>query len=235
MQPARERTASNAVLEAIKAESADGSDVNWRTIELERGTVLYNTGDRVRHVYFPVSCVLSTLASLSDGSSLEVNVVGREGAAGIISGTGSCEASARAVVLVSGTAVRTPARWVRSEFARSEAVRTLVIRHVENLIFQVQQSAVCATHHSVEARLARWLLAIQDRALCDSMRFTHEFVAGHLGVNRTSVTLAAAELQRAGLITHRRGVLAITDRQGLENASCECYGAIRDRIRRLFR
>jgi CRP-like cAMP-binding protein len=172
-----------------------------------------------------------------------VNVVGREGATGIMAAIGSGEASGKIVVLVSGKAMRVPIRWIRAEFARSERVRNLLTRHVENLYFQVQQSAVCqvqqsavcATRHSVEARLARWLLAIQDRALCDSMRFTHEFVAGHLGVNRTSVTLAAAELQRAGLITYRRSVLAITDRQGLENASCECYGAIRDRIRRLFR
>jgi CRP-like cAMP-binding protein len=235
MQPAREHTATNAVLEQIKAEGLDEPDVNWKPTELERGAVLYNTGDRVRYVYFPISCVLSTLASLSDGSTLEVNVIGREGAAGMISGTGSCEASARSVVLVSGTAVRAPVRWVRSQFSRSEGVRAVVIRHVENLIFQVQQSAVCATRHPVEARLARWLLAIQDRALCDSMRFTHEFVAGHLGVNRTSVTLAAADLQRQGLITYRRGVVRVVDRGGLEGASCECYGAIRDRMRRLLR
>ena len=138
-------------------------------------------------------------------------------------------------MLVSGKAVRVPVRWIRAEFARSERVRSLLTRHVENLYFQVQQSAVCVARHPVEFRLARWLLAIQDRALCDSMRFTHEFVAGHLGVNRTSVTLAAAELQRAGLITYRRGVVTIVDREGLEGASCECYGAIRDRMRRLLR
>jgi hypothetical protein len=102
-------------------------------------------------------------------------------------------------------------------------------------MFQMQQSAVCAARHSVEARLGRWLLAIQDRAPGKIFRFTHEFVAGHLGANRTSVTLAAAALQREGLITYRRGVLTITDRHGLEVASCECYRAIRDRVTRLFR
>lgn len=235
MLPAGERRASNLVLEAIIAERPSGLDSNWRTVELERGRVLYNTSDRLRYVYFPIDCVLSSLANLSDGSSLEVNVLGRESAAGIIAGIGSNEASARSVVLIGGTAVRVPSRWVRAEFNRSEHVRNVVIRHAENLFYQVQQSAVCATRHSVEARLARWLLAIQDRAPDNTMRFTHEFVAGHLGVNRTSVTLAAAELQRSGLITYRRSVLSITDRKGLKAASCECYGAIRDRIRRLFR
>jgi CRP-like cAMP-binding protein len=235
MQPARERTASNVVLEAIKAESPDGSDLSWRTIDLERGAVLYTVGDRLRYAFFPLSCVLSGLAGLSDGSTLEVSVVGREGAAGILGAIGSCDASSRAIVLVKGKAVRVPVRWLRAEFARSERIRSVLIRHVENMYFQAQQSALCATRHSVEARLARWLLAIQDRAQCDSVRFTHEFVAGHLGVNRTSVTLAAAEFQRAGLISYRRGVLSIIDREGLEATSCECYGAIRDRMRRLSR
>ena len=95
MQTAREHTASNVVLEAIKAESADGSDVNWRTIELERGTVLYSMGDRLRYAHFPVGCVLAAVSSLSDGSSLEVNVMGREGATGIMAAIGSGEASGR--------------------------------------------------------------------------------------------------------------------------------------------
>lgn len=235
MQPARERTASNAILEVIKAESPGGSDAGWRTVQLERGALVYGLGDRMRYVYFPVSCVLSGLANLTDGSSLEVNIVGREGAAGIIGAVGSGDAATRVVALVSGKAVRVPARWLRGEFGRSERVRTVLMRHVENLYYQVQQAAVCVTRHSVDARLARWLLAIQDRSSCANMRFTHEFVAGLLGVNRTSVTLAAAELQRGGLITHRRGVLSIIDRAGLEETSCECYGLIRDRIRRPLR
>lgn len=235
MQPARERTTSNAVLDAIKVESADGPDVNWKAIELERGAVLFNVGDRVRYAYFPVGCVMSALASLTDGSTLEVGVVGSEGAVGILAAIGSGDASKRAVVLVSGKAVRVPVRWLRSEFARNERVRAILLRQVENLYFQAQQSARCATRHSVEARLARWLLSIEERAYCHNVRFTHEFAAGHLGVNRTSVTLAAAELQRAGIITYRRGVLSIVDREGLEKSSCECYGAIRERMRRLLR
>jgi CRP-like cAMP-binding protein len=235
MQSARERAASNAILEVIKAESPDGADAGWRTVQLERGAMLYGTGDRLRYIYFPLNCVLSGLANLSDGSSLEVNIVGREGVCGVVGMIGSGDAATRVVVLVGGKAVRASVRWVRTEFARSERVRAVLMRHVENLYYQAQQSAVCVARHSVEARLARWLLAIQDRSSCENMRFTHEFVAGHLGVNRTSVTLAAAELQRARLITHRRGVLTIVDREGLEEASCECYELIRDRMRRLLR
>lgn len=225
----------NYLLEAIEAESADGFRIQAETIELARGTILCNSGDRLRHAYFPIDCVLSTLANLSDGSSLEVNVIGREGAFGIIGGIGSTEAAAKVAVLVGGSAARVPMRYVRAEFERCDRARAVIVRHIENIIFQVQQSAVCAARHSIEARLCRWLLAIHDRAPDNSLQLTHEFVAEHLGANRTSVTLAAAALQRSGLITYRRGILSITDRDGLEEAACECYGAIRDRIRRLFR
>lgn len=235
MPSAIQRPPSNLVLRAIEAERASTVRLHPRIVELERGTILCNTGDRIRHAYFPIGCVLSTLAVLSDGTSLEVNVIGSEGAFGIVGGIGSSEAAARVVVLVGGTAARVPMRDVRAEFERSERVRTVIVRHVENLVFQLQQSAVCAARHSIEARLCRWLLAVHDRAPGDSLRLTHEFVAGHLGANRTSVTLAAAALQRSGLVTYRRGVLVISDRAGLEEASCECYRAIRDRIRRLMR
>jgi CRP-like cAMP-binding protein len=219
----------------MKADSPDGPHANWKTVDLDRGEVLFTVGDRVRYAFFPIGCVLSSLAGLTDGSTLEVSMFGPEGAAGVLGAVGSCDASTKVVVLVSGKAVRVPVRWLRAEFGRSERVRSALLRHIENVYFQAQQSALCASRHSVEARLARWLLSIQDRAHCRNVRFTHEFVAGHLGVNRTSVTLAAAELQRAGIITYRRGVLSIVDREGLEKSSCECYGAIRDRMRRLLR
>jgi CRP-like cAMP-binding protein len=228
-------TGSNVVLEAIEAESATGFRSLCKTVAFERGDVLCNTGDRLRHAYFPSGCVLSTLATHSDGSSLEVNIIGREGAYGLIGGFGSGEAIARVVVLVGGEAERVPMRHVRAEFERSQRVRAMIVRHAENLMFQMQQSAVCAARHSVEARLGRWLLAIHDRAPASTFRFTHEFVAGHLGANRTSVTLAAAGLQRDGLISYRRGVLRVTDRRGLEAAACECYRSIRERFTRLFR
>lgn len=206
-----------------------------KIVELERSSVLCEAGERLRHAYFPVGCVLSTLATLSDGASLEVNVMGSEAAFGIIGGIGSSEAAARVVVLVGGKAARVPLRQVRAEVQHSERVRAVVVRHIENLVFQMQQSAVCAARHPIEARLSRWLLAIHDRVSGDQLRFTHEFAAGHLGANRATVTLAASALQRAGLITYSRAVLSITDRDGLEDAACERYGAIRDRIRRLFR
>ncbi len=228
------RSASNLVLDAIEAESTIGFRIHSKTVDLERGDVLCNAGDRLRHALFPLGCVLSTLATLADGSSLEVNVVGREGAYGILGGLGSGEAGARVVVLVGGKAARVPMRHVREEFERSQRVRTMIVRHFENLLFQMQQSAVCAARHSVEERLSRWLLAIHDRAP-GTLRFTHEVAASHLGANRTSVTLAAAALQRAGLITYRRGVLSINDRAGLEDSACECYRAIKDRVGRLFR
>jgi CRP-like cAMP-binding protein len=235
MASANRGSASNLLLDAIQAEGAADLGLHAKIVELERAAILFDTGDRIRYVYFPMDCVLSTLAILSNGSSLEVNVIGCEGVCGIIGGLGSAEAAARVAVLVGGKAVRVPMRHVRAAFEHSGRVRALILRHIENMLFQIQQSAVCAAQHSIEARLSRWLLAIHDHALGHSLRLTHEFVAGHLGANRTSVTLAAAALQRAGFIHYRRGVLSITDRPGLEETACECYGAIRDRLRRLFR
>ena len=159
MQPARERTTSNAVLEAMKADSPDGPHANWKTVDLDRGEVLFTVGDRVRYAFFPIGCVLSSLAGLTDGSTLEVSMFGPEGAAGVLGAVGSCDASTKVVVLVSGKAVRVPVRWLRAEFGRSERVRSALLRHIENVYYQAQQSALCASRHSVEARLARWLLS----------------------------------------------------------------------------
>jgi CRP-like cAMP-binding protein len=235
MPSATGRPQTNIILDAIEADSEIGVGSQLKRVELERGTILCNAGDRLRFTYFPIDCVLSTLATLSDGSALQVNIFGAEGAYGIVAGVGSHEAAARVDVLVSGTAARVPIRLVRAEFERSRRFRSAVVRHFENVLFQIQQSAVCVARHPIEARLSRWLLAIHDRSPGDSMLFTHEFVADHLGANRTSVTLAAAALQRAGLINYRRGKVSIRDRDGLEESSCECYRAIRDRTRRLFR
>ena len=160
---------------------------------------------------------------------------GREGAAGVLGAVGSCDASTKVVVLVSGKAVRVPVRWLRAEFGRSERVRSALLRHIENVYFRLNNQRYARRATPSRRGWRAGCSAIQDRAHCRNVRFTHEFVAGHLGVNRTSVTLAAAELQRAGIITYRRGVLSIIDREALEEASCECYGAIRDRMRRLLR
>jgi len=225
---------SNLLLDAIGAGSKADFERHCRIVALERSTVLSNLGDRPRHAYFPLDCVLATLATLSDGSSIEVNIVGREGAFAIVGAIGSGEVAGRVVVLVGGRAVRVPIRYVRAEFEQNAHARAMIVRHFENMLFQVQQSALCAAKHSVEARLSRWLLSIQDRSCDQALHLTHEFVAGHIGANRTSVTLAARSLQRHGLITYRRGVLTITDRAGLEDAACECYGAIKDRLGRLF-
>jgi CRP-like cAMP-binding protein len=230
------RGTSNLLLDAIEAESGGGFLANARGVELARGSALWNAAERVRHVYFPLDCVLSTLAVLSDGSSLELSIIGREGAVGVLGALGSTESTARVAVLVGGLAARVPMRHVRNEFERgSSRARNVIIRHVENQLFQTQQSAVCAARHSIEARLCRWLLTIRDRTPENSLQATHEFLAEHLGANRTSVTLAAAALQRAGLITYRRGIVSITNRDGLEETTCECYGAIRDRMRRMHR
>jgi len=234
MAPISARSGCNLLFNAIAENGGSDFRLHAKTVHIEAGTVLCNAGDRMRHAVFPVSCVLATVATLSDGSTLEVNVIGREAAHGLLAGVGSGEVAARVVALVGGTAERTPMRLVRNEFERSACVRAVMVRHFENMLFQMQQSAVCAARHSVEERLCRWLLTIRDRSASDTLRFTHEFAAGHLGANRSSVTLAAAALQKAGLIAYRRGALTICDRPGLEEAVCECYGTIRDRLHRLF-
>ncbi len=196
-------------------------------VDLEPARVIYDAGDLFDFVYFPEDCVLSLLTVLADGVQIETATIGREGAFGTLASMGHPMATGRCMVQVGGRASRIAVTWLREQCDSHPVLRDLLIRYTQMTLAQVQQSAACNALHSVEARLARWLLEMSDRGGTERLDLTHEFLAGMLGANRATVSVAAASLQLAGCIGYRRGTINIRDRSGLEAACCECYGTVR--------
>jgi CRP-like cAMP-binding protein len=197
---------------------------------LEQGAVLQEQGEPINQVYFPHDGIVSLLAVMRHGDAVETATVGYEGAVGGFAGLGVRRSHTRAIVQVSGAALRIGAAHLRSAAKHSQAVRESILRYGEILLIQVQQTAACNALHTVEARLGRWLLQTHDRLDTDTFRLTHDFLAQMLGVRRTTVTVIANVLQQAGLIRYHRGRIEIVDRMGLEARACECYEAIRRQI-----
>ena len=226
-QPAPPREARNELISMLS--SADRSHLLacCEPVQLLLGQVLHEPREPTRQVYFPTASLISLLAVIDHHQGLEVDMIGREGMLGSQVGLGSGGDPFKAVVQGPGPAWRIPVRQFRAELARSAALRRVVGRYVSVLMTQRAISAGCLRFHEIGPRLARWLLMGQDRAGCDRFHVTHEFLANLLGVRRVSVTLAAGELQRRGLIAYHRGDLTVVDRAGLESASCSCYAAER--------
>jgi CRP-like cAMP-binding protein len=234
-----ERTApaghqANHLLGALEPPDYQELAPHLHVVELDRGASLVKAGEEVAHVWFPHDCVVSLVSLLACGATAETGTIGCEGMVGFVSALGDSLPVVHGVVRIAGTASRMERGRFRAAFEARPAVRRLCLRYAGALIAQVLQSVACNAHHSVEARLARSLLMLQDRVDGGWLPLTHDFLAQMLGANRTSVTLAAQVLQRAGLIAQRRGVIEIRDRAGLEAASCECYAIVRGQFERLL-
>jgi CRP-like cAMP-binding protein len=195
---------------------------------------LYEPGEEIRYAYFPHTCVVSLVAVLEDGRTAEVALFGCEGAPGIASSLVSRESFGRYVVQIPGTASRVEIGRVYRVLDTSPAAIDLMRRYAEALFKQALQSVACNALHDVEARCCGWILRIHDRMNQDTLPLTHEFLAEMLGVQRSTVSLVTRTLQNAGLITQSRGAIRVTDRSGLEDATCECYGTIRRHFERLL-
>jgi CRP-like cAMP-binding protein len=204
-------------------------------VELPLGTVLYEPGDVLLHVYFPVDCIVSFLYVLADGSSAEIAIVGNDGLVGIALFMGGEKTADRAIVQSAGHAYRIPGQWVTGEFHRNGALQGLFLRYTQALITQMAQTAVCNRHHSLEQQLCRWLLLSLDRLLSNQLNMTQELIANMLGVRREGVTEAAGKLQRLGVIHYQRGHITVLDRPKLQALCCECYGVVKKETDRLMR
>lgn len=198
-------------------------------VSLEFGAVLYEPGDTLREVYFPVGSVVSLLTLVDGRSALEVGLVGHEGMVGIPLALGLGVSPVRALVQGGGGALRLSAARLRRILPASPALRRALHRYAGALMSQITQTAACNRFHRVEARLARWLLMTRDRVGAGEFRLTQAFLAHMLGVRREGVTGAASALQRRGLIGYRRGGIRIADHAGLEAAACGCYALVRQR------
>lgn len=198
------------------------------------GAVLCEAGSPMDYLYFPTTCVVSTVYTTEEGASAETSLVGHDGVAGVSTFLGSDTASSHTVVLVAGEAYRMKSQALRAEFSSCAALQAALLRYTHALIRQISQTAVCNRLHGAEQRLCRWLLMCQDRVRSNELRMTQELISHMLGGRRETVTVAAGRLQDAGLIRYSRGHITILNRQGLEAFGCECYaivGADRERPR----
>jgi len=210
----------------------------WREflepIEMPLGEVLYESGGRLSHVYFPVDAIVSLLYVMENGASAEIAVVGYEGLVGISLFMGGETTPNRAVVQSAGYGFKLKASVMLQEFNRSGLVLHLLLRYTQALITQMSQTAVCNRHHSLDQQLCRWLLLSLDRLRGNELTMTQELIANMLGVRREGVTEAAGNLQDDGLIEYRRGRIKVLDRAGLEQRTCECYAVVKKEYDRLL-
>ena len=203
-------------------------------VSLPLGQVLYESGEQMRHVYFPTTSIVSLLYVLEDGGSAEIAVVGNEGIVGVSLFMGGETTPSRAAVQSAGEAYRLKGQLLKQEFNRSGELQHLLLRYTQALLTQMAQTAVCNRHHTVDQQLCRWLLLSMDRLPSNELTMTQELIANMLGVRREGVTEAAGKLQRAGLIEYHRGRITVLDRVGLEARTCECYAVVKKEFDRLL-
>jgi CRP-like cAMP-binding protein len=203
------------------------------SIPLKFRISLHEPGDKMPYVYFPNTGVISTLTVLDSGSAIEIATIGNEGMTDISVFLGLEESDSRLLVQVPGTAMRMESGRFREHVEEIPRLRTLLGYYTVSMLALVAQSAACNRMHPMVKRCARWLLMTHDRVDAAEFPMTHQFLSTMLGVRRPSVSVAAEALQAAGFITYHRGKVTVIDRPGLEAASCECYGLIRERFDRL--
>ena len=198
-----------------------------RPVELQQGTVLYDVGDKIASVYFPWNCVVSMVVGLSTGELVEAAMVGRDGVVGALAALDGKVSLTRAIVQVGGRSAMCDVDAFKRVALQNTTILSLMLSHEQTVYAQAQQSVACNISHDVTARLSRWLLRARDLSGSDVLPFTQEFLAEMLGVRRTSVSPAANDLQRMGLIKYTRGKIQITDLEGLKATACECYETVR--------
>lgn len=224
----------NRLLAALPPADFDLLVPHLRKTPLERDLVLVRSGDPVEQIYFPCTALIAFVMDMPDGETVATAMVGNEGAAGILSTLRPMRSPMTAVVRVAGTTWQiSPARF-QAALVRSHALADAVQLHMRSLLVQFQHMAACNALHSVEARLARWLLQIHDQIGQDTLPLTQETLSELLGVRRTTVTHVVQKLRGSGAIRSNRRSSIEVDRPRLEAAACECYEIMRDRIDRII-
>jgi CRP-like cAMP-binding protein len=225
---------ANQILDAISPAARERLFPHLKMVDLPLGKVLYESGDTLRHIYFPTTCIVSLLYVLADGASAEIAVVGNDGAIGVALFMGGETTTNRAIVQSAGSAYRLTGARLKQEFERHGEMLHVLLRYTQALITQMAQTAVCNRHHSVDQQLCRWLLLSLDRLSSNELTMTQELIANMLGVRREGVTDAAGKLQKLGVIEYARGHITVLDRPKLEQLSCECYAVVKKETDRLM-
>ena len=232
--PAVHHPQHNQLLAALPVADCERLKPHLMLVPLALGEVLSESDSRMRHVFFPVDCIVSLLYVMADGASAEIALVGNEGIIGVSLFMGGETTPSRAVVQSAGHAYRLSGKVLKEEFHRAAAMQHLLLRYTQALLTQMAQTAVCNRHHSLDQQLCRWLLLSLDRLASNELVMTQELIANMLGVRREGVTEAAGKLQQAELIHYSRGRITVIDRVGLEARTCECYAVVKKESDRLL-
>jgi CRP-like cAMP-binding protein len=225
---------ANRLLQALAPQDFALLEPHFEFVNLKRGQVLYETDEVIRYTYFPHEAVIALVSVMSNGASAEMAVVGREGLVGLVAAAITPTSFGRYVVQIPGTASRISLEQMNKMLSTHPNIRGMVQRFSEAIMSRILQNVACNAIHPVEARFARWLLSTHDRVDRDGLPLSHEALADMLGVQRSTVSATARALQTAGLIEQGRGSIIVKDRVGLERASCECYGRVRQTFERLL-
>src|SRR3954470_22651579 len=225
---------SNAVLASLPASDIAALRPHLKATHLQQKTVLYEAGDTINSVYFPISAVVSLVVTLTTGETTEAAMVGKDGAVGMASALDGKVALSRAIVQLGGDAMVCDPAAFKGTAMQSEKLISKIMRHEQTLFAQAQQSTACMANHEVEARLCRWMLRARDLSGSDHLPFTQEFLAEMLGVRRTSVTTVAHTLQEAGMLKYTRGRIQLLDIEGLKDSACECYETTKEQYGQLL-
>ncbi len=224
----------NSLLAALPKESYARLKDDFELVAMPLGWVLYESGGKLAHAYFPISSIVSLLYVTIDGASSEIAVAGSEGLVGVSLFMGGHRTTNRAVVQSAGHGYRLNAKAARREFSLGGVFQKLLLRYTQSLLTQMGQTSVCNRHHTIDQQLCRWLLLSMDRVVGDELVMTQELIADMLGVRREGVTHAAGKLQAARLISYSRGRITLLDRPGMEARVCECYSVVRQEYDRLM-
>jgi CRP-like cAMP-binding protein len=224
----------NHLLAALPTAEFERVAPHLELVPLLLGETLYEPGGQLRHVYFPTTSIVSMHYIIESGLSAEIAGVGNEGMLGIALFMGGDTMPSSAVVQTAGHAYRLPGPLLKQEFNRGGLMQRMLLRYTQALVTQMCQTAACNRHHAIEQQLSRWLLLTLDRLPSNELVMTQDLIASALGVRREGITEAAGNLQRAGLISYRRGHISVLKRPGLESHACECYAVVRKELSRLL-
>jgi CRP-like cAMP-binding protein len=224
----------NRLLDSLPAAELEALRPHFERVSLHRGEHAIVPEEPIRHVYFPVNCLLCLVTEMEDGSSAESGCIGREGMSGVPVLLDARQTTMPTFTQIPGDAIKIRAEVIKAAYDRGGAARDILNRYVHTVIVVGSHAAACNALHKVRQRMCKWLLMSSDGVGSGEVDLTHEYLATMMGVRRASVTESACELQEAGLIRYNRGHVVILDRAGLEARVCECYQRAKAEYERLF-